>query len=93
MMQSVRLLSDAMRSFTDHCLAGIEPNEERIAQLLQRSLILVTGLVPLIGYDRACTIAKKAALEGITLRQAALASGVEAAAYDEVMDPKKLARM
>lgn len=93
MMQSVRLLSDAMRSFTDHCLAGIEPNEERIAQLLQRSLILVTGLVPLIGYDRACAIAKKAALEGITLRQAALASGVEAAAYDEVMDPKKLARM
>ena len=74
-LQSVRLLSDGMRSFNDHCAVGITPNEERIAELVQRSLMLVTALNPHIGYDKAAFIAKKAHREGTSLREAAVASG------------------
>ncbi len=73
--QSVRLLADGMRSFNDHCAVGITPNEERIAELVQRSLMLVTALNPHIGYDKAASIAKKAHREGSSLREAAVASG------------------
>jgi len=74
-LQSVRLLADGMGSFNDHCAAGIEPNRERIAELVGRSLMLVTALNPHIGYDKAAFIAKKAHKEGSSLRNAALASG------------------
>ena len=74
-LQSVRLLADGMVSFTDHCAIGIEPNHERIAELVSRSLMLVTALNPHIGYDNAAFIAKKAHKEGTSLREAALASG------------------
>ena len=74
-LQSVRLLADGMRSFNDHCAVGITPNEERIAELVQRSLMLVTALNPHIGYDKAAYIAKKAHREGSSLREAAVASG------------------
>ena len=74
-LQSVRLLADGMRSFIDHCAVGIEPNRERIDELVERSLMLVTALNPHIGYDKAATIAKKAHQEGSTLRAAAIASG------------------
>ena len=74
-LQSVRLLADGMRSFNDHCAIGIEPNRERIDELVERSLMLVTALNPHIGYDKAATIAKKAHQEGSTLRAAAIASG------------------
>jgi fumarate hydratase, class II len=74
-MQSVRLLADGMRSFNDHCAVGIEPNRERIGELVDRSLMLVTALNPHIGYDRAAQIAKKAHKEGTSLREAALALG------------------
>ena len=74
-LQSVRLLADGMRSFNDHCAVGIEPNRERIDELMERSLMLVTALNPHIGYDKAATIAKKAHQEGSTLRAAAIASG------------------
>ncbi|MEG2630586.1 MAG: class II fumarate hydratase [Comamonas sp.] len=74
-LQSVRLLADGMRSFNDHCAVGITPNEERIAELVQRSLMLVTALNPHIGYDKAASIAKKAHREGSSLREAAVASG------------------
>ena len=74
-LQSVRLLADGMRSFNDHCAIGIEPNRERIDELVDRSLMLVTALNPHIGYDKAATIAKKAHQEGSTLRAAAIASG------------------
>ena len=74
-LQSVRLLADGMRSFNDHCAVGIEPNRERIGELVERSLMLVTALNPHIGYDKAATIAKKAHKEGTTLREAAIASG------------------
>ena len=74
-LQSVRLLADGMASFNDHCAVGIEPNRERIAELVGASLMLVTALSPHIGYDKAAFIAKKAHLEGSTLRAAAIASG------------------
>jgi fumarate hydratase class II len=74
-LQSVRLLADGMRSFDHHCAQGIEPNVERIAELMERSLMLVTALAPHIGYDRAAQIAKKAQHEGSTLKEAALALG------------------
>ena len=74
-LQSVRLLADGMVSFNDHCAVGIEPNRERIAELVQRSLMLVTALNTHIGYDKAAAIAKKAHKEGTSLREAAVASG------------------
>ncbi|MCP4519559.1 MAG: class II fumarate hydratase, partial [Delftia sp.] len=63
-LQSVRLLADGMKSFNDHCAVGIEPNRERITELVQRSLMLVTALNPHIGYDKSAQIAKKAHKEG-----------------------------
>ena len=87
-LQSLRLLADAMRSFNDHCARGIEPDRARIAELLQRSLMLVTALSPHIGYDQAAAIAKAAHAEGLSLRDAALASGrVSAAQFDAWVQP------
>ena len=74
-LQSVRLLSDGLTSFNDHCAVGIEPNRARIAELVAGSLMLVTALNPHIGYDKAAFIAKKAHKEGSSLRAAAIASG------------------
>jgi fumarate hydratase class II len=74
-LQSARLLADGSRSFEEHCARGISANQPRIAELLERSLMLVTALAPHIGYDRAAQIAKKAHLERTTLREAALALG------------------
>jgi len=89
--QSVRLLADGMASFNDHCAAGIEPNRERIAELVGRSLMLVTALNPHIGYDKAAQIAKKAHKEGTSLREAALALGfVTAQQFDEWVRPEKM---
>ena len=72
LLQSIRLLGDGMNSFTEHCVTGIEADVERIEELVQRSLMLVTALNPHIGYDNAATIAKTAHREGITLREAAV---------------------
>jgi fumarate hydratase class II len=73
MIQSVRLISDACKSFTDKCVVGIEAREDNIADLMNRSLMLVTALNPHIGYDNATKIAKKAHKEGTTLKEAAIA--------------------
>ncbi len=73
--QSVRLLTDGIDSFEEHCVRGIEANHARIAELLERSLMLVTALTPHIGYDRAAEIAKRAHRDGSTLKQAALVLG------------------
>jgi fumarate hydratase class II len=73
--QSVRLLADGMSSFEEHCVRGITANRGRIAELMERSLMLVTALTPHIGYDRAAEIAKRAHHDGSTLKQAALALG------------------
>jgi fumarate hydratase class II len=89
--QSVRLLADGMASFNDHCAVGIEPDRERIAQLVERSLMLVTALNPHIGYDKAAQIAKKAHHDGGTLREAALALGyVTAQDFDRWIDPARM---
>ena len=74
-LQSARLLADGCRSFDEHCARGIEADQARIRELLERSLMLVTALAPHIGYDRAAEIAKKAHREGSTLREAALGLG------------------
>ncbi|MFZ2524282.1 MAG: class II fumarate hydratase [Candidatus Ferrigenium altingense] len=73
--QSVRLLTDGMASFEGYCVRGIEANRERIAEQMERSLMLVTALTPHIGYDHAAEIAKRAHRDGSTLKQAASALG------------------
>jgi fumarate hydratase class II len=91
LLQSVRLLSDGMQSFNDHCAAGIEPNRPRIEKLLHESLMLVTALNPHIGYDRAAEIAKKAYREGTTLRQAAIDLGyVSGEEFDRWVVPERM---
>jgi fumarate hydratase class II len=93
LLQSIRLLGDACRSFADHCVEGIEPNRARIAELVDRSLMLVTALNPKIGYDKAAQVAKKAHTEGITLKQAAVALGyLSAEEFDELVRPDEMAR-
>ena len=82
-LRSIDLLAIGMDSFAIHCVAGLEPDRTRIADLVERSLMLVTALAPIIGYDNAANIAKRALREGTTLRQAALASGlVDEATFD-----------
>ena len=91
LLSSVRLLGDACRSFTQHCAAGIEPDRERIRELVERSLMLVTALAPLIGYDRAAEIARRAHRDGSTLREAALALGhVTAEEFDRLVRPEDM---
>ena len=90
-LDSLRLLADAMASFSEHCVEGIEVNETRAAALLADSLMLVTALAPHIGYDRAAQIAKHAHREGISLRSAALAVGnVSGAAFDSWVDARAM---
>jgi fumarate hydratase class II len=92
-LQSARLLADGMRSFDEHCAAGIEPNRKRIGELMEQSLMLVTALAPHIGYDRAAQIAKTAQHEGLTLRQAALQSGfVDEQQFDQWIVPIEMTR-
>lgn len=91
MVQSIRILSDAMDSFRKHCIIGIEPHYTKIQENLEKSLILVTALVPVIGYDKACTIAKRAAKEDKTLRQVALETGwLTEETFDAAMDVKQM---
>src|SRR5204863_7844958 len=93
LLQSVRLLNDAARSFTDRCIVDIKANEARIREQLERSLMLVTALAPKIGYDKAAKIAKQAHANGTTLRDEALRSGlVSAEELDRTIDPKKMVR-
>ncbi|WEN40524.1 Fumarate hydratase class II [Thauera sp. GDN1] len=90
-LQSIRLLADGCRNFQRHCVAGMEPDTARMAEHLERSLMLVTALAPHIGYDRAAQIAKKAWAEGTTLRAAALALGFTTAAeFDAWVRPQAM---
>ena len=92
-LQSVRLLADGCASFEEHCARGIEANEARIQELVERSLMLVTALTPHIGYDRAAEIAKKAHREGSTLRAAALGLGyLSAEEFDRWVRPEAMTR-
>jgi fumarate hydratase class II len=91
MLQSVRLLADSCNSFADNCVAGIEANEARINDLMQRSLMLVTALAPKIGYDKAALVAKTAHKNGTTLREEAVGLGfVTAEEFDEIVRPEKM---
>lgn len=91
MLQSIRLLGDAMDSFNDNCALGIRPDYVKIKANLDRSLMLVTALSPKLGYDKAAVIAKKAHEEGTTLKKAAVDLGyVTEAEYDILADPKKM---
>ncbi|WP_439496601.1 class II fumarate hydratase [Bosea sp. (in: a-proteobacteria)] len=89
-LQSVRLLADAAESFRVHCVEGIVANEDRLAELLSRSLMLVTALAPAIGYDKAANIAKAAHHNGTTLRDEALKAGVEAELFDSTVRPERM---
>jgi fumarate hydratase class II len=90
-LQSIRLLGEAANSFTDYCVVGITPNSDRIAELMTQSLMLVTALVPHIGYDNAAHIAKMALKNHSTLREEAVASGlVTAERFDAIVCPKQM---
>jgi fumarate hydratase class II len=93
LLQSIRLLGDACRSFADNCVSGIEPDRVRIDELVNRSLMLVTALSPKIGYDNAAKVAKKAHEESTTLKQAAVALKLlTAEEFDELVRPDEMAR-
>ena len=90
-LQSIQLLADASRSFTDFCIKGLEPNRARINELRDKSLMLVTALNPHIGYDNAAKIAKKAHHDGTTLKEAALALGLLSAEdFDRWVKPEEM---
>ena len=90
-LQSVRLLGDAMTSFDNHCARGIRAERTRIAELVERSLMLVTALTPHIGYDKAAAIAHRAHHDGLTLKEAALALNyVSAEDFDRWIDPQRM---
>jgi fumarate hydratase class II len=91
LLQSIRLLADAGRSFREHCVLGIEPNRGRVREHVENSLMLVTALAPRIGYDRAAAIAKRAHETDTTLREAALALGhVTAEEFDRLVRPEQM---
>jgi fumarate hydratase class II len=91
LLQSIRLLAEASVSFSDNCVVGIEANEDKIAELLSRSLMLVTALAPKIGYDNATKVAKTAHKNGTTLREEAVKLGfVSEQEFDEIVRPEKM---
>ncbi|MEJ2375005.1 MAG: class II fumarate hydratase, partial [Pseudolabrys sp.] len=91
MIQSIRLVADAARSFTDNCVSGIEANEARIDELMEKSLMLVTALSPHIGYDKAAEVAKAAHAHGTTLREEAIRLGyVNAEDFDHWVRPERM---
>ena len=93
MLQSIKLLSEVMKSFADRCVQGIEPNNENIKALMEKSLMLVTALAPSIGYDKASLIAKNAHKNGTSLKQEAISLGyVTAEEFDKIVRPEKMLR-
>lgn len=91
MMNSIRLLSDVVRSFTERCVIGIRADEKRIADLMQRSLMLVTALAARIGNDNAAKVAKSAHARGTTLKEEALRLGfVSESEFDRLVQPDKM---
>ncbi|MBX2834647.1 MAG: class II fumarate hydratase [Micavibrio sp.] len=92
-LQSIRLLSDSTRSFTENCVAGIEANEKQITKLMQNSLMLVTALNPHIGYDNAAKIAKKAYNDGTSLKEAGIELNLlTSEQFDEWIDPQDMVK-
>ena len=90
-LQSVRLLSDGIKTFEKNCASGIRANEEKMKANLENSLMLVTCLSPAIGYDKAAKIAKYAHKNGLSLKQAALESGfVDEETFDMRVKPENM---
>ncbi len=90
-LRSIDLLATGMETFAEHCIDGLRANEDRIAELIDRSLMLVTALAPEIGYDNAAKIAKRAHRQSITLREAAIASGlVDEGTFDRLVRPETM---
>lgn len=90
-LQSVRLLSDALKSFRIHCVEGIRPNEEKMNAYLHNSLMLVTALNPYIGYEKAAKTAKKAYKEGISLKEACVSLGyLSEEEFDKYVNPEQM---
>ncbi|MGJ5091467.1 class II fumarate hydratase [Bradyrhizobium oligotrophicum] len=93
MMQSIQLLGDSARSFSEHCVTGIQADTARIRELMERSLMLVTALAPKIGYDNAAKVAKSAHQRGTTLKQEALRLGlVSEEEFDRLVQPERMTR-
>ncbi len=91
MLQSIQLMADVARSFTEHCVVGIRADEKRIDELMRRSLMLVTALAPKIGYDNAAKVAKTAHARGTTLKEEAVRLGlVSEAEFDRLVKPDKM---
>ena len=91
LLESIRLLADGCRNFQEHCIAGLEPDAEQMAEHLERGLMLVTALNPHIGYDKSAEIAKKAYAQGLTLREAALELGyLTDAEFDQWVRPENM---
>ena len=92
-LQSCQLLADGMVSFDERCLAGLEPDEEKIEQFLNDSLMLVTALNPHIGYENAAKIAKNAHEKGTTLRESAVETGIlSGEEFDRLVKPEEMTK-
>jgi fumarate hydratase class II len=90
-LQSLRILTDGMRNFRVFLVEGTQPNREQIDRFVERSLMLVTALSPVLGYDAASRIAHEAAENDLSLKEAALRSGmIDAAEFDRIVDPRKM---
>jgi len=92
LLRSLRLLATGMESFERHCVAGLQADPKRLAELMERSLMLVTALAPHIGYDHAARIALQAHGQGLTLREAALSQGLSAEDFEAWVQPAQMAR-
>ena len=91
MMNSIRLMADVTRSFTENCVEGIRADEKRIQELMERSLMLVTALAPKIGYDNAAKVAKSAHARGTTLKEEAVRLGfVSGSEFDRLVKPREM---
>ena len=91
LLQSIKLLAAACRLLDEKCVAGIEANREQCESYAELTLSAATALNPFIGYDKASEIVKKAAASGRSLREVALAEGVDAAILDEALDYRRMA--
>jgi fumarate hydratase class II len=90
-LQSIKLLGDGCLSFTSNCIDGVKPNQKKIKELLNNSLMLVTALAPVIGYDNASKIAKTAHKNGTTLKEEAVKLGfIDESDYDKIVKPEKM---
>ena len=90
-LQSIQLLSDACRTFTERCVVGITPNIKIIDKLMKDSLMLVTALTPIIGYDKAAKIAKNAYKNETSIKEEAIKSGfIDEKTFDKIVDPKTM---